>query len=69
MMYENDGPIGAPAKRVAKVILRVVKAKNPKSRYSVRARDKMLSLAGSLVPTRIGQRFVRGYFHLNSNSR
>jgi NAD(P)-dependent dehydrogenase (short-subunit alcohol dehydrogenase family) len=68
-MYENDGPIGAPAERVAKVILRAVRAKNPKSRYSVRARDRLLSLAGSLVPTRVGQRFIRGYFHLNSNGR
>jgi len=68
-MYENDGPNGATAERVAKVILRVVRAKNPKSRYSVRARDRLLSLAGSLVPTRVGQRFIRGYFHLNSNGR
>jgi NAD(P)-dependent dehydrogenase (short-subunit alcohol dehydrogenase family) len=68
-MYENDGPTGASAERVAKIILRAVKAKNPKSRYSVRARDRMLSLAGSLVATRVGQRFVRGYFHLNPNGR
>ena len=63
--YENDGPVGAPPERVAKVILRAVSAKHPKSRYSIRARDRLLSMAGSLVSTKVGQRFVRGYFHLN----
>ena len=68
-MYENDGPEGASADRVAQVILRVIRARNPKSRYSIRARDKLLLMAGSLVPTRIGQRFVRGYFNLNPPDR
>lgn len=57
-------PYGYPPERVAKVILRVVRAKRPKTRYTVRGRERLYAAAGTLVATKVGQRFIRGYFDL-----
>jgi NAD(P)-dependent dehydrogenase (short-subunit alcohol dehydrogenase family) len=65
-MYEEDFSHGVPADRVAKVIMRAVRAKRPRTRYSVRARERLYTTAGALVVTRIGQRFIRYYFGLGA---
>ena len=57
-------PYGVPPEAVAKVIMKVVRAKRPKTRYTVRARERLYAMAGSLIATRPGQYFVRGYFDL-----
>ncbi len=57
-------PYGVPPEAVARVIMKVVRAKRPKTRYTVRARERLYTMAGALIATRVGQHLVRGYFGL-----
>ena len=68
-MYESDFGEGVQAERVARVILRAVRSRRPRARYTVRARDRLLVLAGGLTTTRVGQRFLRDYFWLSPEKR
>ncbi len=63
-MYENGPSSGVTAERVARVIVKAIRSKNPKTRYAVRLTDRLFIALGGLVSTRLGQRFMRGYFGL-----
>jgi len=63
-MYEDGSSSGVSAERVARVIMKAIRARNPKTRYTVRLKDRLFITFGGLISTRPGQRFVRGYFGL-----